>query len=102
MYGLLTGFVCTLFYFALVMGTFLYKKDGRFYGAVIAKVYRKYKLQDNMVNYRYKEKELVKEIDQLAQQMKSYEEEHHIIHPFRDKVRYLFGNNFQNTLTAKK
>lgn len=96
-YGMMTGFICTLVYFGIVMSTLMHQGNGKLYKSVVFKVSKKYKFQDNFVNY----KAIEEEISECVKQVKEIEDRH-IIHPLRTSVRGIIEsgisriNSFQN------
>jgi len=100
-YGLMTGFLCTLVYFGIVMSTLMHQGNGKLYKSVVFKVTKKYRFQDNFVKYKEIEKKLEEEISECAKQVKEIEDKH-IVHPVRSSVRGIIElgisriNSFQN------
>jgi len=100
-YGLMTGFLCTVVYFGIVMSTLMHQGNGRLYKSVVFKVSKKYRFQDNFVNYKTIEERIEEKISECVQRVKEIEDRH-IVHPIRSTVREIIEsgisriNSFQN------
>lgn len=87
MYGLLTGFLCTLLSFGILMSILVHQGHGKFYHLVMIKFWKKIRYYDNFVSsHHYSEKEVEDETKSPVQ----FGDHHHAKHPFRDSIRCFF------------
>jgi len=86
MYGLLTGFLCTVMCFGALMYALMHQGHGKFYTGVVAKIWKRIKFHDNLVSYHLPEnvQEELQEIHNECMEL----QDHHPIHPFRDAIRH--------------
>jgi len=83
------------------MSTLMHQGNGKLYKSVVFKVSKKYRFQDNFVNYKAIENKIEEEISECVKQVKEIEERH-IIHPLRSNLREMIQsgisriNSFQN------
>jgi membrane-associated phospholipid phosphatase len=84
--GFIVGFLCTIIYFGIAMGSFLRNDYGKYYVSIVVKRWKKYNFEDNLVNYQIQEKPKVKKGDKKRKQ-KKISEESLIVHPFKEQIR---------------
>jgi len=77
MYGLLTGFVCTVVYFAVLMKTLIKKDKDEHYHSGVVRVLGRFVFHDNLIRHHGRAKS----------EMEKHSE---TIHPIRDNIREFF------------
>jgi len=86
MYGIITGLLCSIVFFGILMSIMIHQGHGRFYHSVMAKIWKKLKFHDNYIHHHLhhdKEKEDDETDDEEPRRKR-------INHPFRETVRYFF------------
>jgi len=59
--GLFVGFMCTIVYFGLVKVALQCGDNGKSYGHIVVKAWKRYKFHDNFITYHYKGEDIQKD-----------------------------------------
>jgi len=98
-YGLLTGFLCTIFYFGIVTTVLVRNGNGRLYSTALVKVGSKFQFQENFKSHQQKESNIEKKVDDLNKHAMEHHGHHH---PLRGMIKDLLRSDLRKIIRAQE